>query len=59
MPSGAVHPIIPAKRSTSRDPYGRATTLMDRMGPGPAPLRGLAGMTVEGNYYAAANADMS
>jgi hypothetical protein len=33
--------------------------LMERMGPGSAPLRGLAGMTVEGNYYAAANADMS
>jgi len=37
--------VIPAERSESRDPCGLTVTRTDRMGPGSAPLRGLAGMT--------------
>jgi hypothetical protein len=39
--------VIPAERSESRDPCVITATLTDRMGPGSAPLRGLAGMTEE------------
>jgi hypothetical protein len=40
--------VIPGKRSATRDPWDVAAAQMDRMGPGSAQLRCLAGMTVEG-----------
>jgi hypothetical protein len=38
--------VIPGARSATRDPYDLSTALLCPMGPGSAPLRGLAGMTV-------------